>query len=344
MTETKERIRQMALETGFDSVGFARASTDPKDLAGLREFLDNDWQGDMDWMDNANGRRGVPEALMPEVKSIITLGTNYGPSHDPMEIMSHKHLGAISVYAQGKDYHDLVKKRLKKLGRWMVESWGNEIKVFVDTAPVMEKPLASRSGIGWQGKHSNVVSRQFGSWMFLGEIFTTLDLPADPVETDHCGSCTKCLSSCPTDAFPKPYQLQATRCISYLTIEHKGMIEPELMENMGNHIYGCDDCLSACPWNKFAAPSQDTNYFPRAELSAPRLAELAQLDDADFRQVFSGSPIKRTGRNRFVRNVLIAIGNSGDQGLKDTAEALLSDESEVVKETAKWAIAKLSKT
>ena len=337
----KAAIRDEALALGFDAVGFAAAGSDPADRTRLAEFVKAGYHGDMAWMARDDGRRGDPKALMPTVESIIVLGVNYGPGQDPMAVMAHPERGAVSVYAQGRDYHDLVKKRLKQLGRWIVAAYGAEIKVFVDTAPVMEKPLAQRAGVGWQGKHTNLVSRSHGSWLFLGEIFSALKLPPDRAEADHCGSCDACLRACPTDAFPAPYQLDARRCISYLTIEHQGDIAPELMDAMGNHIYGCDDCLAACPWTKFTTPTREDAFRPRIELTAPRLAELASLDDAAFRALFAGSPVKRTGRDRFLRNVAIAIGNSGDAALAPVAAQLSDDASALVAHAAAHAARKL---
>ncbi len=337
----KAEIRDEALSLGFDAVGFAAADADPVDRSRLAAFVKSGYHGDMQWMARDDGRRGDPKALMQSARSIIVLGMNYGPGSDPMAIAKHTERGAISVYAQGRDYHDIVKKRLKQLGHWIVQSYGAEIKVFVDTAPVMEKPLAERAGVGWQGKHTNVVSRAHGSWLFLGEIFCALALPPDRREADHCGSCDRCLRVCPTDAFPAPYQLDATRCISYLTIEHQGDIADELMDAMGNHIYGCDDCLAACPWTKFTTPASEPAFHPKIELTAPRLADLARLDDAGFRALFAGSPIKRTGRDRFVRNVAIAIGNSKDPALADVAETLCDDVSPLVAHAARHAQRKL---
>ena len=343
MSDIKDRIRDQALREGFDAVGFTSATADQKDREGWRAFVKKGWHGDMDWLAQDDGRRGNLQAMMPDAKTAIVLAANYGPSSDPLVALESTCHGAISVYAQSaRDYHDVLKKRLKSLGRWLTETEGGDLKVFVDTAPVMEKPLAQRAGIGWQGKHSNLVSRTFGSWLFLGEIVTTLEIAPDLPEADHCGSCRACMNVCPTDAIPAPYRLDATRCISYLTIEHKGAIAPELMTRMGNHIYGCDDCLAVCPWNKFAETTSDPAFLPRAELVAPRLEDLADLDDARFRELFAGSPIKRTGRNRFLRNVLIAMANSGDRNLKPLAQQLASDVSELVAETARWALAELS--
>jgi epoxyqueuosine reductase len=312
-------------------------------LERLRQFLAEGAHGDMDWMETTSARRGNPRALWPEVGSVIMLGLNYGhdPGGDPLAILGRRDRGAISVYAQGCDYHDIIKPRLKALARWLTAQAGGDAKVFVDTAAVMEKPLAAAAGIGWQGKHTNLVSRQFGSWLFLGAIFTTLELPPDAPEIDHCGSCHACLDICPTAAFPAPYQLDARRCISYLTIEHKGPIPRELRAPIGNRIFGCDDCLAVCPWNKFAQVGRENKLAARRELTAPRLADLARLDDAAFRQMFSKSPLKRTGRNRFVRNVLIAIGNSSDAALAPEALRLLDDPSALVRGAAVWALSRL---
>ncbi len=345
MSDIKERIRDQALRGGFDAVGFTPATAARKDREGWRAFIKKGWHGDMDWLARDDGRRGDLQAIMPDAKTAIVLAANYGPAGDPLAALEWTRHGAISIYAQAaKDYHDVLKKRLKRLGRWLTETEGGDLKVFVDTAPVMEKPLAQRAGIGWQGKHSNLVSRTYGSWLFLGEIVTSLEIAPDLPEPDHCGSCQACMNVCPTDAIPAPYRLDATRCISYLTIEHKGAIAPELMTRMGNHIYGCDDCLAVCPWNKFADTTSDPAFLPRAELTAPRLEDLADLDDAGFRQLFAGSPIKRTGRNRFLRNVLIAMANSGDRDLEPLAQHLAGDASELVAETARWALARFSKT
>ncbi|CAG0907542.1 unnamed protein product [Cyprideis torosa] len=317
-------------------------------MARLQAFVGDGRHGQMGWMADRMHWRGDPCALWPEARSVIMLAENYGPDHDPLEILSQTDRAAISVYAHNRDYHDIVKKRLKRLGRWLIDAAAKcgqttEIKVFVDTAPVMEKPLAAAAGIGWQGKHTNLVSRDLGSWFFLGCVFTTLDLPADPPERDHCGSCRACLDICPTDAFPTPYQLDARRCISYLTIEHKGPIDPDLRPLLGNRIYGCDDCLAVCPWNKFASLAAEVKYHARDDLRASELAELAALDDAGFRARFSGSPIKRIGRNRFVRNVLYAIGNSGRPGLMDVAQGLSEDEDDVVRDAARWAVERLDR-
>jgi epoxyqueuosine reductase len=286
-------------------------------------------------------RRGDPRAMWPQVRAIVMLGVNYGPRGDPLAILKARRRGAISVYAQGDDYHEVIKPRLKKLGRWLIAQAGGDIKVFVDTAAVMEKPLAEAAGLGWQGKHTNLVSLDLGSWLFLGAIFTTLDLPPDAPERDHCGTCHACLDVCPTAAFPAPYQLDARRCISYLTIEHKGTIPRDLRTLMGNRIYGCDDCLAVCPWNKFAQAGREMKLEAREALRAPHLAELARLDDAGFRALFAKSAVKRIGRNRFLRNVLIAIGNSEDASLAGEAERLLGDASPVVRGAAVWALGRL---
>ena len=326
---------------GFDCIGV----TDPGAIAEagrhFREFLEAGAHGDMEWLAANPGRRSDPRVLWSEVRSVIMLGVNYGPDEDPLAILKERTRGAISVYAQGDDYHDLIKKRLKSLARWLVGAGGGDVKVFVDTAAVMEKPLAQAAGLGWQGKHTNLVSRQFGSWLFLGVIFTTSDLPRDEADIDHCGSCRACLDICPTAAFPAPYKLDARRCISYLTIESKGPIPREFRKAIGNRIYGCDDCLAVCPWNKFAQASHEARLAPRRELRAPDLAALANLDDASFRAMFAKSPVKRIGRDRFIRNVLIAIGNSNDLALSAEAERLLDDRSELVRGAAVWALSQL---
>jgi epoxyqueuosine reductase len=295
----------------------------------------------MDWLAETAERRGSPDALWPEARSVVMLGMNYGPDCDPLATLADRQGATISVYARNRDYHDLIKGALKRIASQYAARAGADVKVFVDTAPVMEKPLAAAAGLGWQGKHTNLVSRQLGSWLFLGAIFTSTELPGDEPERDHCGSCRACLDVCPTNAFPAPYQLDARRCISYLTIEHKGPIERELRPLIGNRIYGCDDCLAVCPWNKFAAVSRQAKLQARPELNAPRLAELSRLDDAAFRQMFSGSPIKRIGRGRFVRNVLIAIGNSGERRLAAEAQVLVEDEDPAVRGAAAWALSRL---
>ncbi|MGD1877428.1 MAG: tRNA epoxyqueuosine(34) reductase QueG [Kiloniellaceae bacterium] len=340
-SDIKEAIRAKALALGFDAVGFARAEVAAEARREFLAFLAEGCHGDMDWLAAKAERRSDPQTLWPEARTVIVLGQNYGPSDDPLALLDRKDRAAISVYARNADYHDLIKKRLKALARWIHEDLQAEVKVFVDTAPVMEKHLAQAAGLGWQGKHSNLVSLDLGSWLFLGEVFTDLELNPDAAEADHCGTCRRCLDVCPTDAFLGPYRLDARRCISYLTIEHKGHIAEEFRQAMGNRIYGCDDCLAVCPWNKFAQRTAEPSFLPRAELTAPRLADLLQLDDATFRQVFAGSPIKRIGRDRFVRNVLIAAGNSGEIGLAPRAEALLDDPSPLVRAMAVWALAQL---
>ena len=337
----KAALHTAARELGFDVVGVTRPDAGPDAKAHLERFLADGAHGDMTWLETTAERRGNPRALWPDVRSVVMLGMNYGPDHDPLEVLKQRERAAISVYAQGDDYHELIKKRLKALARWLVAEAGGDVKVFVDTAAVMEKPLAAMAGLGWQGKHTNLVSRDFGSWMFLGAIFTTLDLPPDEAERDHCGSCRNCLDICPTAAFPAPYRLDARRCISYLTIEHKGPIDRELRPLIGNRIYGCDDCLAVCPWNKFAQTGREAKLAARENLRAPKLAELARLDDAAFRALFAKTAVKRTGRDRFVRNVLIAIGNSGDTSLAAEAERLLADASPLVRGAAVWALGRL---
>jgi epoxyqueuosine reductase len=307
----------------------------------LREFLSAGAHGDMEWMAANADRRGDPRTIWPEVRSIIMLGLNYGPHDDPLAVLQDRLRGGISVYARGDDYHDVIKPRLKRLGRWLIEAAGGDVKVFVDTAAVMEKPLAEAAGLGWQGKHTNLVSKELGSWLFLGAIFTTLEVPFDAPTGDHCGSCHACLEVCPTNAFPAPYRLDARRCISYLTIEHKGPIPHEFRVAMGNRIYGCDDCLAVCPWNKFAQAGSDMKLLARDALNAPRLSDLVYLDDAAFRALFRKSAVKRIGRDRFVRNVLIAAGNSSDASLADAAEHLLGDGSPLVRGAAVWALGQL---
>ncbi len=339
MSRVKERLIARALEEGFVKVGICRPDAVPEAAGRLRAFLAEGRHGQMGWMAEREAWRGNPAALWPEARSVIMLAEAYTPDGDPMAGLARKDRGVVSVYAQGKDYHDLVKKRLKRLGRWLIDAGGGEIKVFVDTAPVMEKPLAQAAGLGWQGKHTNLLGRDLGNWVFLGAIFTTLDLEPDTPEVDHCGTCRACLDICPTGAFPAAYQLDARRCISYLTIEHKGPVDPELRGLMGNRIYGCDDCLAVCPWNKFAVAGREIGYQPRVGL--PELAELAALDDAGFRARFAGSPIKRIGRDRFVRNVLYAIGNSGLPGLRQAAAGLLEDADPAVADAARWALGRL---
>ena len=340
--ELADRIRAEARALGFDAVGIAPAAVGAREQARLGAFVAAGEFGEMAWMAETLERRRDPRVLWPEARSVIVCSANYGPDHDPLGDLAHRDRGAIAVYARNKDYHDLLKKRLKRLARWMHQDLDAGVKVFVDTAPVLEKPLAARAGIGWQGKHTNLVSREFGSWLFLGEVFTTLDLTADTPEVDHCGSCRRCLDVCPTDAFPTPYTLDARRCISYLTIEHKGPIPAEFREPIGNRIYGCDDCLAVCPWNKFAAATREAAFVARDDLTLPLLAELASLDDAAFRARFAGSPIKRTGRDRFVRNVLIALGNSEGSSAVPVVQRLLGDTSPLVRGMAVWALARLA--
>ncbi|CCW16844.1 Iron-sulfur cluster-binding protein [Sphingobium indicum BiD32] len=337
------RLKAQAAALGFAVCAIAPADVAPQAGQRLGEWLDAGHHGDMLWMAERAGQRGSPRDLWPDVRSVVMLGMSYAPGRDPLALADVGDRARISVYAQGKDYHDVVKKGLKALARWLVEQQPGALKVFVDTAPVMEKPLAQGAGLGWQGKHSNLVSRQHGSWLFLGAIYTEIALQPDAPEIDHCGSCTACQTACPTDAFPSPYVVDARRCISYLTIEHKGPIPHELREGIGNRIYGCDDCLAVCPWNKFAESAAANKAFVgRAELAAPAIADLLALDDAAFREIFSGSPIKRIGRNRMVRNAAIAAGNSGDARLLGRLQALAGDDDPVVAEAAIWAIGRLS--
>jgi epoxyqueuosine reductase len=337
----KEALAREAGALGFDCVGVTGPDAIAQAGRHFHEFLDAGAHGDMDWLAARPERRTDPRGLWPDVRSVIMLGINYGPDEDPLAILEQRSRGAISVYARGDDYHDLVKKRLKALARWLAATAGCEVKVFVDTAAVMEKPLAQAAGLGWQGKHTNLVSREFGSWLFLGAIFTTSELPRDEPDSDHCGSCRACLDICPTAAFPAPYKLDARRCISYLTIENKGPIPHEFRAAIGNRIYGCDDCLAVCPWNKFAQSGREAKLAARDELRAPDLAELARLDDAAFRTRFTKSPVKRIGRDRFIRNVLIAIGNSNASALAREAERLLDDASPLVRGAAVWALSRL---
>ena len=336
-------IRDRALAQGFDAVGFAAARLDDEARAGLAGFIARGYHGDMGWLAGTKARRGDPRTLWPEARTVVVLGVNYAPADDPLAAQGRSECGAVSVYARGRDYHDTLKRRLRALAQWIDRQWPGALRLFVDTAPVMEKPLAQQAGIGWQGKHTNLVSRQFGSWLFLGEIYLALALDPDPPEPDHCGSCRRCLDACPTAAFPAPHRLDARRCISYLTIEHKGMIPLEFRAAIGNRIYGCDDCLAVCPWNKFAQAAHEPDFLPRAELTAPRLADLATLDDAAFRRRFAGSPLKRLGRDRFLRNVLIAIGNAEpDDALLGAARRCLDDPAELVRAAAVWAFAGLA--
>jgi epoxyqueuosine reductase len=340
----EERLEAVAREHGFAAFGIARADAAPETAARLNQWLAEGCHGGMIWMESRAGQRGSPQGLWPDVRSVIALGMSYAPAQDPLALAEVRTRGRISVYAQGADYHDVVKRALKAVARWLVaEAPGAEVKVFVDTAPVMEKPLAAAAGLGWQGKHSNMVSREHGSWLFLGAIYTTLDLAPAAAGRDRCGSCSACQQACPTQAFSAPYRVDARRCISYLTIEHDGPIPAGLRRAIGNRIYGCDDCLAVCPWNKFAeTAARNRAFLPRAELAAPSLADLLALDDAGFRQVFAGSPIKRIGRNRMVRNAAIAAGNSGDARFAARLEELTHDESPMVADAAAWALAELA--
>ncbi|MEI4232799.1 tRNA epoxyqueuosine(34) reductase QueG [Roseovarius sp. D22-M7] len=344
MTGLKQRLVAQALAEGFDDCRLCR----PWDVGHVPErlaaFLARGYHGQMDWLEARSDWRGAPQVLWPEARTVIMLGESYTPKEDPLAGLAKRDCGNVSVYARNKDYHDTVKKRLKRLARWLIAEAGGEVKVFVDTAPVPEKPLAEAAGLGWQGKHTNLVSRHLGSWFFIGSVFTTLELDTDPAEVDHCGSCRACLDICPTDAFPATYQLDARRCISYLTIEHKGPVDEALRPALGNRIYGCDDCLAVCPWNKFAVEAREVKYHARPDLVSPPLAELARLDDAGFRARFSGSPIKRIGRDRFVRNVLYAIGNSGDRALRPVAQGLCEDADAAVRDAARWAVMRLDAT
>jgi epoxyqueuosine reductase len=338
----KDAIRARARELGFAACHFARATLPDSVRADLDGFLAEGRQGAMAWMADTRERRGDPQTLWPEAVTVLVLGLSYAPGHDPMALLDHPERGVISVYARNRDYHDVAKGRAKTLAQWLISRHGGAVKVFVDTAPVMEKPLAARSGLGWRGKHTNLVSRAHGSWLFLTEIFSTLDLPPDGEEGDHCGSCTRCLDHCPTGALTGPGRIDGRLCVSYLTIEHPGPIPRDLRPLLGNRIYGCDDCLAVCPWNRFASPTTDPAFLPRVELTAPRLADLAELDDAGFRALFSASPIKRIGRGRFVRNVLIALGNSGDPSMVRVIGRLMDDVDPVVRGAAVWAFGRLA--
>jgi len=339
LSDLKHALLTQARAAGFAKMGICRPDAIPEAAARLADFIADGRHGQMGWMAERMNWRGDPSALWPEAKSVIMLAEPYTPDDDPLAALDRHDRATISVYARNRDYHDLVKKRLKHLGRWLLDQTpGAEIKVFVDTAPVMEKPLAQAAGLGWQGKHTNLLSRDLGNWFFLGAIFTTIDLPPDTPEDEHCGSCTACLDICPTGAFPAPFQLDARRCISYLTIEHKGPVDRDLRALMGNRIYGCDDCLAICPWNKFAQAATELRYAARPELVSPKLADLATLDDAGFRALFSGNPIKRIGRDRFVRNVLYAIGNSGEPSLVAVAQSLVDDPDDAVADAARWAV------
>ena len=339
--ELKREIEARAKALGFDVMRVAPAQAAPEVRERLEAWLAEGHHGEMTWMAETAERRAAPNALWPEAKSVVMLGMSYGPETDPLASLALKDRGTISVYARMRDYHDVVKGKLKELAGFLAARSGEDVKVFVDTAPVMEKPLAQAAGLGWQGKNTILVSREFGSWLFLGSIFTAAELPADAPEPDHCGSCTRCLDVCPTNAFPAPYRLDARRCIAYLTNEHKGPIAAELRPLMGNRVFGCDDCLAVCPWNKFAQTAREARLAQREEFAAPPLAELARLDDAAFRARFAGTPVKRTGRDRFLRNVLIAIGNSGEPELAAEAVRLLDDASPLVRAMAVWAASRL---
>lgn len=334
-------LKRRARDLGFDAVGVARADAPWPNGEALAEFIALDRHGEMAWMANEAPRRAHPTAMWTDARSAIMVGMSYGPDADPLALLEAKSSAAIASYATRRDYHDVIKGRLKQLAQWLATATKAEVKVFVDTAPLMEKPLAQRAGIGWQGKHTNLVSRTNGSWLLLGAILSAADIEIDAAETDHCGSCRACLDICPTDAFPAPYQLDARRCIAYLTIEHAGPIPPQYREAVGNRVFGCDDCLAVCPWNKFAGAARDAKLASREDIEAPPLAELAALDDAAFRLRFAGTPIKRTGRNRVLRNVLIAIGNSADTGLAASAEPHLDDPDPVVRGAAVWALRRL---
>jgi len=340
--QAKAEIRDQALALGFDAVGFAKAELGEEVRERLAFYLAQGRHGDMGWMESTFERRAHPRALWPEARSVVVLASDYGTAADPLAGLQQRDRGNISIYARNRDYHSTLKKRLKALARWMHECYGEGVKVFVDTAPVMEKPLAQAAGLGWQGKHTNLLSRHRGNWFFLGEVFTTLVLEPDEAEVSHCGSCHACLDICPTQAFPAPYQLDARRCISYLTIEHKGPIPRELRPLMGNRIYGCDDCLAVCPWNKFARVTREPDFLPRIEFTAPRLLDLLELDDESFRALFTASPIKRIGVARFLRNVLIAAGNSGDASLLPKVREHLSNPEPLVRGTAVWAFRRLA--
>ena len=344
--ELRDAIRAEALRLGFDAVGFAPATLDPaaraERLGRLAQFVADGWQGDMGWLGERSAERADPQTLWPDARTVVSLALNYGPSSDPRAVLEHTHRAAISVYAQGRDYHEVMKGKLKALGRFIWDNYRHDLKVFVDTAPLMEKPMAEAAGHGWLGKHTNLVSRQFGSWLFLGELLLSVELPADDPETDHCGQCRACLDVCPTKAFPAPYRLDARRCISYLTIEHEGAIDRELRPLLGNRIYGCDDCLAVCPWNKFAQAARETALAPKPATDAPALADLATLDDRAFRRRFAGTAIKRIGRDRFVRNVAYALGNSGTAASLPAVEGLLADGAPLVRGAAVWALSHLA--
>ncbi|HJQ58868.1 MAG TPA: tRNA epoxyqueuosine(34) reductase QueG [Vineibacter sp.] len=341
----REEIRAEALRLGFDAVGFAAATAPPEQREALAAYVGRGWHGDMAWLAEDVARRADPARLWPEARTLIALAISYAPAEDPLAVLARRDRAAISIYAQGRDYHLVVKSRLKALGQWMWHRWGRELKVFVDTAPLMERPAAARAGIGWQGKHTNLVSRQHGSWLFLGEILSALDLPPDEPEHDHCGTCRACLDICPTAAFPQPGRLDARRCISYLTIEHESPIPRQFRAAIGNRVYGCDDCLAVCPWNKFAQVAREAAFAPRKGLAAAPLVQLAGLDEAAFRTRFAGTAIKRTGRDRFVRNVAIALGNCNEpDSALPAVQRLLDDANPLVRGAAVWALARLSPT
>jgi len=337
----KETIREKAMSFGFDVVGFAPGDLPHRTRADLDAFISAGLHGDMTWMADTRERRRDPKTLWSEVQSVIVLGVNYSQEEDPLANLSQSGNATVSVYARNRDYHTVLKKKIKKLAQWLSDSCDTDVKVFVDTAPVMEKPLAERAGLGWQGKHTNIVSQTYGSWLFLGEIFTTLEITSDPPGSNRCGTCQKCLEACPTNAFLGEYEIDARRCISYLTIEHKGHIPTNLRPLMGNHIYGCDDCLAVCPWNKFASLTNEPSFLSREELKTPRLAELIALDDKTFRSMFSGSPIKRIGRDRFLRNVVIAVGNSGSEDFSQALVGLLRDRSALVRAAVVWSLSRI---
>ncbi len=341
-SELKQTIRDEATAAGFDAVGFTHPHAIPDAAERLRHYLDAGHHGSMTWMADTAARRGKPAELWPQARSIVMLGLNYGPDDDPMALLADRTRAVISVYARGRDYHDIVKAGLKRVARRLAAATGADVKVFVDTAPLMEKPLAEAAGLGWQGRHTNLVSRTQGSWLFLGAVLTTAEIVPDAPETDHCGNCRRCLDVCPTNAFPAPYQLDARRCLAYLSIEHKGHIDREFRVPMGNRVFGCDDCLAVCPWNKFARAAQELRLAPRAETRNPPIGDLLALDDSAFRVRFAGTPVRRTGRDRVVRNALIAAGNSGDAGLLDAVERLLADPQAIVRAMAVWALARLA--
>ena len=343
-TPLKNQIRDFALKSGFIAVGFAPATLSKKNKDSMAEFIERGYHGDMGWLSAKADLRAAPHALWPDVKSVITLGISYAPSEDPLANLSNPEVGNISVYSRGRDYHEVFKKRLRVLGRWITDNFSCDIKIFVDTAPVMEKPIAEQAGIGWQGKHTNLVSRIHGSWLFLGEIFTTLDLSTSEIQENsvgkYCGNCERCLDVCPTNAFPSPYKLDARRCISYLTIEHKGLIDRDLRPLIGNRIYGCDDCLAVCPWNKFASAAADPDFESNEQFSSPKLIQLAKLTDEEFRKLFSKTAIKRIGRDRFIRNVLIALGNLKKAEAIPVILSLLTDPAPIVRGSAIWALSR----